>query len=84
MLIDDIHGEYDWRILEAALKTVFPDRKIVDIPDSDPLMHIFYDLDKSIPIPGLRHLRRSREDRSSRKWRAYRPGVRFMTIRAGS
>ena len=60
MLIDDIHGEYDWRILEAALKTVFPDRKIVDIPQSDPLMHIFYDVKEGTPIPGLRHLRRSR------------------------
>src|SRR5439155_11517053 len=60
MLIDDIHGEYDWRILKAALKTVFPDRKIVDIPDTDPLMHIFYDLQPGVPIPGLRHLRRTR------------------------
>jgi Domain of unknown function (DUF4159) len=56
LLIDDIHGEYDWRILEAALKTIFPDRKIVDIPLTDPLMHIFYDLQPDVPIPGLRHL----------------------------
>ena len=60
MLIDDIHGEYDWRVLEAALKTVFPDRKIVDIPVTDPLMHIFYDLEQGVPIPGLRHLWRTR------------------------
>src|SRR5262249_194169 len=60
LLIDDIHGEYDWRILEAALKTVFPDRKIVDIPTTDPLMNIFYELQPGVPIPGVRHLRRSR------------------------
>jgi Domain of unknown function (DUF4159) len=60
MLIDDIHGEYDWRVLETALKTVFPDRKIVDIPVTDPLMHIFYDLEQGVPIPGLRHLWRGR------------------------
>jgi hypothetical protein len=60
MLIDDLHGEYDWSILQAALQKVFPDRKIVDIPKDDPLMHIFYDLEQGIPIPGLRHLRRTR------------------------
>lgn len=58
LLIDDIHGEYDWRILAAALSTVFPDRKIVDIPQTDPLMNIFYELQPGVPIPGVRHLRR--------------------------
>jgi len=60
LLIDDLHGEYDWSILQAALQKVFPDRKIIDIPKDDPLMHIFYDLEQGIPIPGLRHLRRTR------------------------
>jgi hypothetical protein len=60
LLIDDLHGEWDWDALQAALGKVFPEKKIVDIPDSDPLMHIFYDLEQGIPIPGLRHLRRSR------------------------
>jgi hypothetical protein len=58
LLIDDLHGEWDWAILEAALRKVFPERKIVDIPPTDPLMHIFFDLEQGIPIPGLRHLRR--------------------------
>jgi hypothetical protein len=37
---------------------VFPDRGIVEIPETDPLMHIFYDLDEKTAIPGERHLRR--------------------------
>jgi hypothetical protein len=37
-----------------------PDREIVDIPDSDPIMHVFYDLGDRVQIPGVRHLRRSR------------------------
>jgi hypothetical protein len=59
LLIDDLHGEYDWSILQAALKRVFPERPIVDIPETDPVMHVFYDLEQGVPIPGLRHLRRA-------------------------
>ena len=58
LLIDDLHGEYDWSILQAALQRVFPERPIVDIPEDDPLMHVFYDLEQGTPIPGVRHLRR--------------------------
>jgi hypothetical protein len=58
LLIDDFHGEYAWSILAAAMHEVIPDRPIVEIPETDPLMHIFYDLDESQPIPGVRHLYR--------------------------
>lgn len=57
LLVDDFHGEYDWAIFQSAINRVFPDRRIVEIPESDPLMHIFYDLDERTPIPGERHLR---------------------------
>jgi hypothetical protein len=57
LLVDDFHGEYDWAIFQAAIQRVLPGRPIVEIPDDDPLMHIFYDLDKLNPIPGVRHLR---------------------------
>jgi hypothetical protein len=60
LLIDDLHGEYDWSIFEAAIRRVFPDRPIVEIPEDDPLMHVFFDLDERTPIPGERHLRMSR------------------------
>ena len=59
LLVDDLHGEYDWSIFQAAMQKVMPDRPIVEIPATDPLMHIFYDLDENNPIPGVRHLRRS-------------------------
>ncbi len=57
LLVDDFHGERDWAVFAAAIKRVLPDRQIVEIPESDPLMHIFYDLDEGTPIPGDRHLR---------------------------
>lgn len=58
LLVDDFHGEYDWSIFDAAMKRVFPDRPIVEIPEDDALMHVFYDLDQRTQIPGVRHLRR--------------------------
>jgi hypothetical protein len=63
LLVDDFHGEYQWAVFQAAMERVLPDRQIVEIPDSDPLMHVFYDLGDRVQIPGLRHLRRARGGR---------------------
>jgi hypothetical protein len=60
LLVDDLHGEYDWGIFQSSMRRVFPDRPIVDIPESDPLMHVFFDLDERTAIPGERHLRMTR------------------------
>jgi len=60
LLVDDFHGEYDWSVFETAIRRVLPDWKIVEIPEDDALMHVFYDLDRRIEIPGERHLRRGR------------------------
>src|SRR5262245_4435628 len=57
LLVDDFHGEADLDVFQAAIERVFPDRPIIEIPDDDPLMHVFYDLDKRTQIPGDRHLR---------------------------
>jgi len=58
LMVDDFHGPYDCQVFEAAMKRVLPGRPIVDIPDDDPLLHIFFDLNKRTQIPGRRHLRR--------------------------
>lgn len=60
MLVDDLHSEYDWAVFQAAMQRVFPDRPIVEIPENDSIMHIFFDLDQRTQIPGERHLRMSR------------------------
>ncbi len=56
LLVDDFHGDYEWYLFAAGMKRVFPNREIVEIPDDDVLMNIFFDLDDRIQIPGLRHL----------------------------
>ncbi len=57
LLVDDFHGDYDWYVFYTAMKRVFPNREIVEIPDDDVLMNIFFDLGDRIQIPGQRHLR---------------------------
>jgi hypothetical protein len=60
LMVDDFHGPRDWAVFEAAMRRVLPDQPIVDIPDDDPLLHMFFDLDKRTQIPGRRHLRLGR------------------------
>jgi hypothetical protein len=54
---DDFHDPYDWPVFETAIRRVLPGSDIVDIPEDDQLMHIFFNLDKRTQIPGRRHLR---------------------------
>lgn len=58
LVVDDFHGARDWQIFTDVIRRVFPDRPIVDIPDTDTLLHVLYDLDQRTQIPGLRHLYR--------------------------
>lgn len=57
LLVDDFHGEFEWYVLEAAIRRVLPGREIIEIPDDDSVMHVLYDLDDRVQIPGRRHLR---------------------------
>ncbi|HEY1949547.1 MAG TPA: DUF4159 domain-containing protein [Bryobacteraceae bacterium] len=56
-MADDFHGTVEWQVFEEAMKRVFPDRPIVDIPDNDPIFHTVYDLDQRYQIVGMEHLR---------------------------
>ena len=52
LLLDDFWGENEWRTFETSMRRVFPSHPIIEIPDTDPLMSLIYDVDKSIQIPG--------------------------------
>ena len=41
MMVDDFHGEYEWRRFQAAMQDVLPDRPIIDIPDGDRCSALF-------------------------------------------
>ncbi len=58
LVVDDFHGANEWVIFTNVIRRVFPNRPIINIPDSDPLLHVLYDLDQRTQIPGRRHLYR--------------------------
>jgi hypothetical protein len=71
-MCDDFHGTAEWDVFVAGMKRVFPDRTIVDLPDSDPIFHVIYDLDHRYQIPGAQYLRSGRTyevDGIQAKWR---------------
>ncbi len=51
-MCDDFHGTWEWNTFTASMKKVFPDRSIVDLPNSDPIFHTVYDLDDRYQVPG--------------------------------
>jgi hypothetical protein len=58
LVVDDFHGEDDWAAFRDSMSRVFPGQQILEIEQSDPLLHVLYDINERTYIPGLRHLRR--------------------------
>ncbi len=56
-MCDDFHGEQEWEVFLASMNRVFPDRPIIDIPDSDPIFHTLYDLQSRYQVPGAQYIR---------------------------
>ena len=75
LFLDDSHGDYEWETLVAGLKMIFPDRPIEDLANGDEILHVVYDLDDRVQIPGTRFIwgnRQYRADESTPRWRAVR------------
>jgi len=58
LMVDDFHGTFEWRRFMESLSKVFPDRPVVDIRDDDEVLHVLYDVDERIQIPGIAPLSR--------------------------
>ena len=56
-MADDLHGTAEWSVFQETMQRVFPNRPIVDIPDSDAIFHTAYDLDDRYQVVGNEHLR---------------------------
>ena len=56
LMVDDFHGSYEWAGFQDSMVRVFPDRPILEIPEDDEVLHVLYDLDQRIQIPGIRFL----------------------------
>ncbi|PWU06458.1 MAG: hypothetical protein C5B51_12270 [Terriglobia bacterium] len=59
-MVDDFHGSLEWAVFIESMQRVFPDRPIVDIPDSDPIFHVVYNLESRYQVPGAQYLRSGR------------------------
>ena len=64
LMVDDFHGSNaldhdqginEWEIFKESLDRVFPDRKVEDIPDNDPIFHTIYDLNDRFQVPGAQY-----------------------------
>jgi len=53
LMVDDFHGTYEWESFLASMRRVFPDRPIVDIPQTHSVFHVVYDLNDRVQIPGI-------------------------------
>ena len=56
LMVDDFHGTREWAGFLATMVRVFPDRPILEIPEDDEVLHVLYDLDQRVQIPGIRFL----------------------------
>lgn len=54
LMVDDFHGGYEWTAFVEGMKMVFPDRPIIEIAEDEEVLHVLYDLDQRIQIPGYR------------------------------
>ncbi len=55
-MCDDFHGTEEWEVFVNSMHRVFPDRSIVEIPNSDPIFHSIYDLDDRFQVPGAQFI----------------------------
>ena len=66
LLVDDFWGEDEWRIFIASMQRVFPDRRIVNLPDDHDIMNIHFNIAERTQIPG----RNGSRPGTTPQWRA--------------
>ena len=72
LMTDDFHGTIQWANFMESMQRVFPDRPVVDIPDEDEVLHVLYDVDERVQIPGISPLRYGQtyeQDGVTPRWR---------------
>ena len=52
LMVDDFHGTVEWNVFRRNMEKVFPNRKIVDLDNKDPIFHVIYELDDRFQVPG--------------------------------
>jgi hypothetical protein len=55
-MCDDFHGMDEWNTFIHTMNKVFPNRTIVDLPNSDAIFHTVFDLDDRYQVPGAQYI----------------------------
>jgi hypothetical protein len=55
-MCDDFHGMDEWNTFIHTMHKVFPNRTIVDLPNSDAIFHTVFDLDDRYQVPGAQYI----------------------------
>lgn len=55
LMVDDFHGTYEWEVFMSGMSRVFPDRPVVEIDSKDAVLHVLYDLDERVQVPGIQY-----------------------------
>jgi hypothetical protein len=60
LVTDDFWGPEQWEVFRDTMARVLPGTPITDLSESDPILHVLYDIEEKDRtfIPGSRHLRR--------------------------
>lgn len=56
LMTDDFFGANEWSVFQDAMARLFPDRPLREITPDNTLLHVIYDIDEFVQIPGLRHI----------------------------
>jgi hypothetical protein len=71
LLCDSFYGTREWQGFFSGIARVFPDRPIIDLPNTHPIFHTVYDLSERPQIPTWQHLPHGyRNDGADAHWRA--------------
>ena len=80
---DDFWGEYAWQVWARAIGQVLPEYSFVDLPMSDPLFHMFFEIDQVPQIPSMDFLLRSGGQTSERGADSREPHARAIFDETG-
>ncbi len=53
LMVDDFHNEREWSSFMAGINQVLPGHEVVELADSDSILHTAYDLTHRYRVPGL-------------------------------
>lgn len=57
LMCDDFWNEDEMYVFRETMARVFPELEMVELRDDDAVLHVVFDIDEAVQVPGLRHLR---------------------------